>query len=291
MLVCLLIIRLVSIFLMFVWLLIIRLISILWMLVDQTDHLSEEHVEAALALHQRMTRHLVDEILRDSPKTQGWSAVVRWTLELKYLSESTSRPTLRSSMNSSSKIPVQSQFHESLLKLYLMGRKSEIPSSLLRKGNCFVKAFPGRLGTLIWTVLVTWIGFIQNGELHAWVGHWLGWFKKQKKRSFNCVKAKPHLSTIWTRSSASSQKLLSAEWIQYLRTRYKYCLLSSIQTLICVYLENGHVINDCESYLENRHVDICTLKTGMLVFISIRKSVNLVRPSPWVTGSFTLISR
>ena len=42
------------------------------LLVDhQPDHLSEEHVEAALALHQRMTRHLVDEILRDSPKTQG----------------------------------------------------------------------------------------------------------------------------------------------------------------------------------------------------------------------------
>ena len=58
--------------------------------------------------------------------------------------------------------------------LDLMGRKSEIPSSFLRKGNCFVKAFPGRFGTLIWTVLVTWIGFIQKGELHAWVGHWLG---------------------------------------------------------------------------------------------------------------------
>ena len=40
------------------------------LLVDhQPDHLSEEHVEAALALHQRMARHLVDEILRDSPKT------------------------------------------------------------------------------------------------------------------------------------------------------------------------------------------------------------------------------
>ena len=36
------------------------------MLVDQPDHLSEEHVEAALALHQRMARHLVDEILRDN---------------------------------------------------------------------------------------------------------------------------------------------------------------------------------------------------------------------------------
>ena len=37
------------------------------LLVDhQPDHLSEEHVEAALALHQRVTRHLVDEILREN---------------------------------------------------------------------------------------------------------------------------------------------------------------------------------------------------------------------------------
>ena len=47
------------------------------------------------------------------------------------LFRNSSRPSLRSSMNSGSKMP----------------------SSLLRKGSCLVKALPGREGIIIWTVL------------------------------------------------------------------------------------------------------------------------------------------
>ena len=112
----------------------------------------------------------------------------------------------------------------------------------------------------------------------------------------------PRLSTIWTRSNVSSQKLLSAvgnKQIQYSSTRclnvifswshhtFKMCPFKecSYVTLIflfcyCLFINYNVILNIWD-----------TLKTGMLVFISIRKSVNLVRPSPWVTGSFTLISR
>ena len=51
-------------------------------------------------------------------------------------------------------------------------------------------ALPGRFGTLIWTVLVTW--------MRAW---------NKKRRKYLRI---PHLLTIWTRSIACAQTLLSA---------------------------------------------------------------------------------
>ena len=125
------------------------------------------------------------------------------------------------------------------------------PSSFLRKGSCLVSALPGRFGTLIWTVRVTWtdwrwgesVGVSNNFE--------------------SCLMFSPHLSTIWTQSSASAQRLLAT-------------------------VEKK---NEDLSFRYVSNIFMSTLKTGMLVFMVIRKSVNLVRPSPWVTASSTLISR
>ena len=68
------------------------------------------------------------------------------------------------------------------------------PSSFLRKGSCLVSALPGRFGTLIWTVRVTW----RSGES---VG--------ASSDFESCLMFSPHLSTIWTQSSAFAQRLLA----------------------------------------------------------------------------------
>ena len=73
------------------------------------------------------------------------------------------------------------------------------PSSFLRKGSCLVSALPGRFGTLIWTVRVTWKDW-RSGEST----------KSVESIDFeSCLMLSPHLSTIWTLSSASAQRLLA----------------------------------------------------------------------------------
>ena len=127
------------------------------------------------------------------------------------------------------------------------------PSSFLRKGSCLVSALPGRFGTLIWTVRVTWTDW-RSGEST----------KSVESIDFeSCLMLSPHLSTIWTLSSASVQRLLAT-------------------------VEEK---NEDVSFSKVSNILMSTLKTGMLVFMVIRKSVNLVRPSPCVTAPSTLISR
>ena len=83
------------------------------------------------------------------------------------------------------------------------------------------------------------------------------------------MKAKPHLSTIWTRSSASSQKLLSAELIQYLSTRYGMLLMIVNHTL-----KTGMLLLMIVNY---------TLKTGMLIYVPWKRACWFSSPfgSPW----------
>ena len=144
------------------------------------------------------------------------------------------------------------------------------PSSFLRKGSCLVSALPGRFGTLIWTVRVTWTDWRSGESVGRCVKlFWIVFdvfvfdvFEACASNNFeSCLMFSPHLSTIWTQSSASAQRLLATVekkiWVS------ARCPISFTSTL----------------------------KTGMLVFMVIRKSVNLVRPSPWVTASSTLISR
>ena len=91
------------------------------------------------------------------------------------------------------------------------------PSSFLRKGSCLVSALPGRFGTLIWTVRVTWTDW-------RW-GESVGVSNDFE----SCLMLSPHLSTIWTQSSASAQRLLAT-----VEKKIENLSFGRFQTFLCL---------------------------------------------------------
>ena len=128
-------------------------------------------MEAALALHQGMARHLVDELLQQeicgltsflpfiqtllAKQAEGVTSKVKQPLQ-QLISQnkairllSTSSPRLRSSMNSASKIP------SSFVMKGTCQNIAVFSLSVLTCCTCLMKALPGRAGMTICTVRPT----------------------------------------------------------------------------------------------------------------------------------------
>ena len=155
------------------------------------SHLSEEHVETTFALHQWVAGDFVDELLQTGHLCLFCKFCVSqqyvWTLSWQIHKErgqkegainkevlSMHRPILTSFYLIPTFVWNYLKAYSTLLnELLLKNTCSTIrpeqllkfsPSSFLRKGSCLVSALPGRFGTLIWTVRVTWTDWSQESQ-------------------------------------------------------------------------------------------------------------------------------